>query len=467
MNKHDSLTIMIPRRLKKLLRLFSMYAVVLLLSTYFVCFYSPKQLESFPGLNESPLLTRRDYARVAHLVPQPRYEDVYHRLHLKRLHPATKSQGGAGEQVEGWQCRNIPSRDYRQEHNLKPSTDTYDGTSYKGRVYSPEVLTSQRYDKWNLITESNEFTPCIVHVSMNINNFTWCSHPFFPRALTRDMHDEYIQLMDTLTSLLRSVNVTFVMGSGTLLGSYMFHDIIPWDDDMDLWLDYNDLPMVKRLFRNHSLHEKHTLTSFWNSEYGHEYHINTLMQFSRDAPDSDFFRRHQFNDTNDFDEEYVDDIETNHHVFKFHQKTSAHAGSYPWRWPFIDVSYYRQNSTHVWNHKPAHAATWPKSLFFPLVQRPLGRLRLPAPWDTRRVLQWKYGRLHCARHGWDHIREQPQEKFTWIRCSQLYHYVPVVWPGCWIDGQQVENLRLQNTTLQTLKLQGAFHPESLDEPRMF
>ena len=157
---------------------------------------------------------------MAHLVPPTHYEDVNRRLHLERLHPTTIGQEEVAGKMEGWQCRKILVRDYWQGRNLKPSRNISDGTSYKGRVYSAEVLTSQRYDKSDLITESNEFTPCIVHVSMNINNFSWCSHPFFPRALTRDMHDEYIQLMDQLASLLRSVNVTFAMGSGTLLGSY-------------------------------------------------------------------------------------------------------------------------------------------------------------------------------------------------------------------------------------------------------
>ena len=454
---------MIPRRYRKLLGLVAMYAVVYLILEYFDWSYSSKRWESFLGLTEPPTPgTKRDYARVAHFIPPPRYEVVNRRQRPEPLRPTTRGQKGAIGEGEGWKRRDFQVREKMQGRELMPPMDIPEGTSYKGLVYSPEALASQRYDETELIADTNKPTPCPVHNHMTITNHSWCSHPLFPRALNRDMHDEFIELVDTLTSLLRSANVTFVMGSGTLLGSYMFHDIIPWDDDMDLWLDYNDLPKVKRLFRNQSLHEKYSLTSFWEAGYAYEYHINTLMQFPADAPDSDFYRPRPFDHT-----ENVDDAQTNHHVFKFHRKTSPRAGSYPWRWPFIDVSYYRHDATHVWNYKPTHAAKWPRSLFFPLVKRPLGRLSLPAPWDTRRVIQWKYGPLHCAKHGWDHIREQSQEKFKWIHCSQLYPYIPVVWPGPRRDGRQVESLRLQNITIKTLELEGAYHPEPLDEPRKF
>ena len=37
-----------------------------------------------------------------------------------------------------------------------------------------------------------------------------------------------------VTSALERANVTYLMYGGTLLGSFRHHDLIPWDDDVDL-----------------------------------------------------------------------------------------------------------------------------------------------------------------------------------------------------------------------------------------
>ena len=42
-------------------------------------------------------------------------------------------------------------------------------------------------------------------------------------------------------------NVTYMMFYGVLLGSYMMHDIIPWDSDVDVLVRMQDMEVLEKL----------------------------------------------------------------------------------------------------------------------------------------------------------------------------------------------------------------------------
>ena len=60
----------------------------------------------------------------------------------------------------------------------------------------------------------------------------WLLHPVLKRALSVSLHDEYLNLLRDFVQLVKERDVDVVIVDGTLLGSYFFHDILPWDDDI-------------------------------------------------------------------------------------------------------------------------------------------------------------------------------------------------------------------------------------------
>ena len=58
---------------------------------------------------------------------------------------------------------------------------------------------------------------------------------------------------------------SYIMTDGTLLGSYFYHDIIPWDDDMDIMVDYHDYFRLKKIFHNTSIWSKYNLCGYQDS----------------------------------------------------------------------------------------------------------------------------------------------------------------------------------------------------------
>lgn len=76
----------------------------------------------------------------------------------------------------------------------------------------------------------------------------WLSHPLLPRLLSRQERDRCIELLSTVDAILQEFNITYTLAHGTLLGSYVMHDMLPWDDDLDIFMNIDDIPKMKRLF---------------------------------------------------------------------------------------------------------------------------------------------------------------------------------------------------------------------------
>lgn len=162
----------------------------------------------------------------------------------------------------------------------------------------------------------------------------------------------------------------------------MCHDLLPWDDDIDIMVRHNDrIRMEKALI-----------------DLGSEYSL-----------------------VNHTSEKHM----------KFFMKSTPKKWKFAWAWPFIDISFYDENSTHAWEigHENDASRVYPRNETFPLHRRPLGPLWLPCPRDTRtflmRSIKGPDKTFRCGQQGWQHSRETVFSK-NLVSCHHLLKDYAVV-----------------------------------------
>ncbi len=118
-------------------------------------------------------------------------------------------------------------------------------------------------------------------------------------------------------------------------GSYTHHDFLPWDDDVDLRVSIRDRELVY---------------NFLHQELGQAISMSNIT------------------------DEYGN-------YDKLYFPWTPQAGTKNWSYPYIDLFYFDQNSTHIWrtnyDRNLINECSMSKSDVFPLVWRPFGHIWLP------------------------------------------------------------------------------------------
>jgi lipopolysaccharide cholinephosphotransferase len=60
-----------------------------------------------------------------------------------------------------------------------------------------------------------------------------------------ELHDRLFEVLCTVDDICKKENVRYFLDSGTAIGAVREHDIIPWDDDVDIKVLREDLPAFK------------------------------------------------------------------------------------------------------------------------------------------------------------------------------------------------------------------------------
>ncbi|CAF4749359.1 unnamed protein product [Rotaria socialis] len=225
----------------------------------------------------------------------------------------------------------------------------------------------------------------IIHLDPNMGPIPyyysqWRSNALMPRGLTQCEHAVYMHLLFVLIEkVFKKYNIKYMMMAATLLGSYTHHDILPWDDDVDLRVSISD---------------RYRLQSIIIEELSSEPYSIRIMQ-----------------------------LHNSRNYDKIFFSWCPHAGRTPWRFPFIDIFYHDQNSTHVWLLGQPSSCPVRVADIFPLVLRPLGSLWLYGPrepmahFESRRMKAIETG---CFIFPYSHKYEKlMMPNVIYANCTQL------------------------------------------------
>lgn len=187
------------------------------------------------------------------------------------------------------------------------------------------------------------------------------------------------ELLRGFDGVCRHHSIPYVIEAGTLIGSMLHHDRIPWDDDADVYVRMEDRTrLLNALQRN----------AFKTGPGAGKYSKVWSMSDPRVA---------------------------NHKA---------------WNWPFVDIGWLVGNETHMWEARSADQRfrrnVYPKEWLFPAVLRPFGALMLSAPRNSQRFLEYRFGHnwsQDCVLTTWNHKleqwRHQIPDRHAHMRCDVL------------------------------------------------
>jgi hypothetical protein len=197
----------------------------------------------------------------------------------------------------------------------------------------------------------------------------------------------------------------------------MYHDVIPWDDDIDLMVDYRDYPKLKRTFQSNLFWSKYNIHGFWDPTNEYAFHLlNQTFPDVEPAKDT----------KNKTKKKKIKRC----HTVKIFSADQKSVGNHPWKYPCIDIFFFKQNLTHIWqlnkrqpNEIETQRMKWytPISEFYPFHLRPYAGMWLPVPHKTMRFLKNRYHVFRCHSNEWNHQKDayiKPENRVS-VPCQNL------------------------------------------------
>ncbi|CAH1797510.1 unnamed protein product [Owenia fusiformis] len=243
-------------------------------------------------------------------------------------------------------------------------------------------------------------------VVMQLQEGFWPIEAYFQPVLTTKDKSLMLSTLQVFIGALEAHNITYMLYMGSLIGSYRHHGMIPWDDDIDIIVNSSQLHAVKKAVAP-------LATEF-------ELHESSFLIGS-----------------------------------KFFSKSGEKFAHQSFSWPYIDIFWFGENSTHIWDENPQYYIPHKKTDLFPLQKRPFEGMQVFAPCDSATILArtYKLGIDKCGSRSFSHIKELPLFSFNQkdVPCSRLASKFPFV-ERTISNGVMTETLKIADWTLQSVIL---------------
>ncbi|XP_064622302.1 uncharacterized protein RP688-like [Lineus longissimus] len=230
----------------------------------------------------------------------------------------------------------------------------------------------------------------------------WTPDDLLRNSISEKDRAQLVSLLKVLLPVLDEGNFTYLVYGGTLLGSWRHHAMMAWDDDIDIMIDYDRRGAV----------------------------IQALKVLEPD---------------------FV--IYDTGCVVKFHRKDTKIVKGKKWGWPFVDVTFFGHNSTHLWDMNSFWISIKYKLTdVFPLHKRPFESLMVNSPHNTLSVLYKVFGKTDtCSSWIYSHKVETAANLVTYVKCETLKDVYPFVHRK-FVNGKMRETLMKGDKVLHVVNV---------------
>ena len=201
---------------------------------------------------------------------------------------------------------------------------------------------------------------------------------FMPSMSVKD-REIFMVTLETFVRVCEMSNLTYFLWSGSLLGAYRHQGFIPWDDDFDVVMNSSEWRKIQNVL---------------SRVHGFELLAESESQW------------------------------------KFFHKNHTPVLDRSFKWPFIDIFFFTEDSTHIWALTEAiktELVNW-KDDIFPLQKRLFENIYAAVPYKMENIVHRLFGMDECESASFSHkhnvaLHYSRQRR---IPCKQLYHIYPFV-----------------------------------------